>query len=73
MEPNGTMLKQPGDKRTQNPRVKYPHICADAKALGLCRTTLWRYLSGSWPWPKSTLARYEVLQSTRAAALKGQS
>jgi hypothetical protein len=49
---------------------RFPGICSDAKALGIRRESLWRYLSGEWSWPVVTKRRYELLKKQRG---KGRS
>lgn len=56
------MLQQLQGKPNGKSRARFPDIVADAKALGISRVTLWRYLAGRWPWPPLTKARYEVIQ-----------
>jgi hypothetical protein len=46
--------------------VRFPGICRHAAMIGIRRETLWKYLSGFWPMPMNTRARYErVLASER--------
>jgi len=67
------MLQQQGQKPNPKIRVRFPDIVADAKALGVSRTTLWRYLAGKWPWPPLTKARYELLQQRKHKRNGGKS
>lgn len=59
------MLQQLQGKPNGKSRERFSDIVADAKALGISRVTLWRYLSGRWAWPALTKARYEVLQQKK--------
>lgn len=63
------MLLQQTRARTKNRRVKYPHICAAAVALGVRRESIWRALEGQWNLPKLA-ARYRKFAAS-AAAKKG--
>ena len=46
---------------------KFPGICADAKALGVDRTTLLRTLKGEWKL-KTLSARYRELKGQKLSA-----
>ncbi len=48
-------------------RTRFPGICADAKALGVCRITLYRVLRGEYPQLKTLRARYALLKQTQNA------
>lgn len=48
---------------------RFPGICADAKALGVNRVTLWRVLSGHRTDLSGLKARYEALK--RQQQLRG--
>lgn len=48
-----------------NPR--FPGICRHARAIGVRRETLWKYLTGVWPMPAGTRARYEAAIKQEAA------
>lgn len=56
------MLQQPAQTSNGKAAVKFPGIVADAKALGIRRETLWRYLNGDWPFPAATKRRYNALK-----------
>jgi hypothetical protein len=58
------MLQQLDQKRTPK-KVRFPGICSDARALGIRRESLWRYLSGDWEWPAVTKRRYELVKKQR--------
>lgn len=51
-------------KTTRRGPTRFPGITADAKTLGVNRTTLYRMLSGQQPWAnlKNLRRRYEELQ-----------
>ncbi len=50
-------------KARKKRRVKYPHICAAAKAFGVRRESIWRALEGQWKLPK-LVARYRAFATT---------
>ena len=64
------MLQQRERKDTPK-RVRFPGIVEDARALGLNRTTLWRYLTGAWPWPRYTKLRYDQLKKSQRRKKNG--
>ena len=66
------MLQKPGEKYDAKTRVRYPGIVSDAKALGITRITLWRYLTGRWAWPHMTRIRYDLLKREQAKAQAGE-
>jgi hypothetical protein len=59
------MMQQQQAKRKNKKKgrasTKYPGIAKHAAALGINRTSLYRYLEGSWPFPAETRRRYEAL------------
>lgn len=48
-------------QKTSAKKVRFPGICRHARAMGIRRETLWRYLAGEWEMPASTRARYEAV------------
>lgn len=56
------------DRKPHSKRTRYPGITADAKSLGVHRTTLWKMLSGKpgFSGLKTLRRRYEALKELSA-------
>lgn len=61
------MLLPPGESASAK-LVRFPGICRRAKAVGIRRETLWKYLTGVWEMPAGTRARYEAVLKAEAEA-----
>jgi hypothetical protein len=52
--------------KIRKPRlIRFPGICADARALGVDRVTLYRVLSGAFTHLPGLRRRYDALKSTQ--------